>query len=273
MNKIKLSDINLSSLEKCKIQGTNSTVYENGDECIKIIDKLYPNEKQALYKKLLDMDGINIDGVLMPIDLIIENDNLCGYTMRNFKNSINLNDYFASTRYVNCADILKAIKKASLILRNIHSNGIIYQDLSFDNILIDKEENVMFNDIDGCQYKEHKTRFVSLLLKRLINNYRNELVYISEDIDRVSMMISMFYLMYFKEVQKLSKKEYHSLLDNIKTLENSRKYANILVDRNSIISDIPYLDELIDDTDDFIIDRNKQLSLKQRVSNIIRKYN
>lgn len=267
MDKIKLSDINLPSLEKCKIQGTKSTVYENGNECIKILDRLYPSEKQDLYRKFLDMDGITISGVLLPISLIVENDTLYGYTMKNFKNSINLNDYFASTRYVNCADILKVIKRASLILRDIHSKEIIYQDLSFDNILIDKDGNIMFSDIDGCKYKEHRTQFISVLLKSLINDYRRELVYISENLDRISMMISMFYLMYLKEVQKLSKKEYHSLSDNIRTLDNCREYANILVDRSNMLSDIPYLDELIDDSDDFIIDRNKQLNLRQKLTN------
>lgn len=270
MDKIRLNDMDLSSLKKSKVQGTKSTIYENGDECIKILDGLYPEEKLLLYKKLLDMDGITINGVLMPVSLVMKNDTLYGYVMKNFKNSINLNDCFNNTRYINCADMLNAIKKASLILKDIHSKGITYQDLSFDNILIDQGGNIMFCDIDGCQYKEHNSPFVSLLLKRLINDYRKEAIYISENIDRISMMISMLYLMYFKEVQKLTKKEYHSLSDNIKTLENVRKYANVLIDRNGKIFNIPYLDELIDDNDDFVIDRDKQLSLKQKFSNIIK---
>lgn len=270
MDKIRLNDIDLSSLKKSKIQGTKSTVYENGDECIKILDGLYPDEKLLLYKKLLDMDGITIDGVLMPVSLVMQNDTLCGYVMKNFKNSINLNDCFNNTRYINCADMLRAIKKASLILKDIHSKGIICQDLSFDNILVDHDSNVMICDIDGCQYKEHNSPFVSLLLKRFINDYRKEKIYLSENTDRISMMISMFYLMYLKEVQKLTKKEYHTLSDNIKTLENARKYANILINRNSKIFNIPYLDELIDENDDFVIDRNKQLSLKQKFSNAIK---
>ena len=208
------------------------------------------------------MDGMTIDGVLMPVSLIMQNDILHGYIMKKFKNSTNLNDYFNNTRYINSADILKAIKKASLILKDIHSKEIICQDLSFDNILIDQDSNIMICDIDGCKYKEHSSPFISLLLKVLINDYRKEPIYVSENTDRISMMISMFYLMYFEEVQKLTEKEYHSLSDNIKTLENARKYANILIDRNSKIFNIPYLDELIDENDSFVIDRNKQLSLK-----------
>jgi len=42
-------------------------------------------------------------------------------------------------------------------------------------------------------------------------------------------------------------------------------YANMLIDRNNPIGEIPYLDELIDSNDDYIYDRDKQLSLVRRV--------
>ena len=41
--------------------------------------------------------------------------------------------------------------------------------------------------------------------------------------------------------------------------------ANELVDRTTTIGDIPYLDELIDINDDYIYDREKQLSLVRRL--------
>ena len=75
------------------------------------------------------------------------------------------------------------------------------------------------------------------------------------------MMISFYYLLYVKELQSLTKREYHKLSDKITTLENSRMYANELIYRTTTIGDIPYLDELIDINDDYIYDREKQLSL------------
>lgn len=262
MEKIELSDIDLSSMKKSKIQGTKSTIYENGDECIKILDGLYPEEKELLYEKLIDMDDITIDGVLMPEKLIMDYGDLCGYTMKNFKDSINLNDYFLKKRYINSQDLFGAIKKASIILRNIHDKKIVCQDLSFDNILINNEGNIMFCDIDGCKYGYHKSPFVSVLLARLMLDYRNENIVLSKNTDRISMMISMLYLMYLKEVQELSKRQYNSLSKHIKTLKNIRKYTDRLINRKKEISEIPYLDELIDDSGDYVIDRMKQLNLK-----------
>ena len=41
--------------------------------------------------------------------------------------------------------------------------------------------------------------------------------------------------MYGRELQKLTKKEYHLLSYKIRTLENLRNYANMLVDKYQII--------------------------------------
>lgn len=45
--------------------------------------------------------------------------------MDNFKDSISLYNYFFASRHINCKDILPKLKQASLILREIHNNGII----------------------------------------------------------------------------------------------------------------------------------------------------
>lgn len=65
MEQIKLNDINFQSLQKLKHQGTKATLYRDGNVCFKILDGLYDDEKELLYKKLLDMDGIRINNVLL----------------------------------------------------------------------------------------------------------------------------------------------------------------------------------------------------------------
>ena len=70
MEQIKLNDINFHSLQKLKHQGTKATLYRDGNVCFKILDGLYDDEKELLYKKLLDMDGIRINNVLLPKKLI-----------------------------------------------------------------------------------------------------------------------------------------------------------------------------------------------------------
>lgn len=264
MKEIKLKEIDLSTLQKLKSQGTQSTIYTDGDICYKFLDGLYPNEKKDLYKKFLDMDGIRINNVLLPEHLIIEDGILKGYTMRYFENSIPLSDKFLK-RYFNCNELFTYVEKASRILRDIHSNGIGCQDLSFENILIDNKGNIAFCDIDGCAYKEHQSPFFSILFKEFLVDYRKSRMSSVEDVDKGSMILSFYLTLYGEVLQRITKRQYHTLSDNIHTLENLREIANMLVNKKAPIQDIPYLDEVIDLTDDYEIDRKKVLTIKQKI--------
>lgn len=264
MKEIKLKEIDLATLQKLKSQGSQSTIYTDGDICYKFLDGLYPNEKKELYKKFLDMDGIKINNVLLPEDLIIEDGILKGYTMRYFENSIPLSDKFLK-RYFNCNELLIYVEKSSRILRDIHSNGIGCQDLSFENILIDNKGNIAFCDIDGCVYKEHHSPFVSILFKEFLVDYRKSRVSSVEDVDKISMILSFYLTLYGEVLQRITKRQYRTLSDNMHTLENLREIANILVDKKTPIQDIPYLDEVIDLNDDYEIDRKNVLTIKQKI--------
>ena len=92
-----------------------------------------------------------------------------------------------------------------------------------------------------------------------------EQMILEPNLDRISMMLSFFFLMYAKEIQRLSKKEYHKLSDRIITLDKMKDYANRLVDKKCNIGEIPYLDEIICLDDDKVYDRDKQLSLFRRI--------
>ena len=262
MEQIKLKDINLDSLKKLEQQGTKSTMYRNGTSCIKMLDGFYEEEKDALFKKFLDMEGIEIENVLLPKELIVSNGKLEGYTMDYFP-SVSLTDKF-EVRYVDTKKLFDYVYKASKILRDIHRNGIVCQDLSFENILVDENGNVKFCDLDGCSYKGNISPFVSIIMKRFYLDYRKEQMRLSTNLDRVAMMLSFFYIVYAKEIQKMNKKSYSRLAEKSNTLEEMRKYANVLLDKSNPIPAFPYLDELIWLDDDFVYDRDKQLSLFKR---------
>lgn len=264
MNEINFSKIDMHDLQKLKSNGTQSTIYTDGNLCYKFLDGLYSDEKSDLYKKFLDMDGIEIENVLLPQDLIIENGKLKGYTMRYFANSMPLSDKFLK-RYFNCNELLLYVDKASRILRTIHSNGIACQDLSFDNILVDDQGNVAFCDIDGCIYLDYYTPFLSKICKEFIVDYRGIKMLSLKNIDKVSMILSFYLILYGETLQKITKRQYHLLSDNIQTLENLKEIANRLVDKNSSVCDFPYLDEVIDLTDDYVVDRKRILTLKQKL--------
>ena len=263
MEQIKLKDINLNSLKKLEQQGTKSTVYRNGTSCIKMLDGFYEEEKDALFKKFLDMEGLEIDNVLLPKELIVSNGKLEGYTMDYFP-SVSLNSKF-EVRQVDTKVLFDYVYKASKILREIHRNGIICQDLSFENILVDDNGNVKFCDLDGCSYKDNVSPFVSLIMKRYFIDYRKEQLLLCTNLDRVGMMLSFFFVVYAKELQKLNRKSYSKLAEKSNTLEEMRKYANLLLDRSNPVPAIPYLDELIWLDDDLVYDRDKQLSLFRRL--------
>ena len=263
MEQINLKDINLNSLKKLQQQGTKSTIYRNGTSCIKMLDGFYEEEKDALFKKFLDMEGLEIENVLLPKELIVSNGKLEGYTMDYFP-SVSLNSKF-EVRQVDTKVLFDYVYKASKILREIHRNGIICQDLSFENILVDDNGNVKFCDLDGCSYKDNVSPFVSFIMKKYFIDYRKEQILLCTNLDRVGMMLSFFFIVYAKELQKLNRKSYSKLAEKSNTLEEMRKYANLLLHRSNPVPAIPYLDELIWLDDDLVYDRDKQLSLFRRI--------
>ena len=102
-------------------------------------------------------------------------------------------------------------------------------------------------------------------MKRYFIDYRKEQLLLCTNLDRVGMMLSFFFIVYAKELQKLNRKSYSKLAEKSNTLEEMRKYANALLDRSNPVPAIPYLDELIWLDDDLVYDRDKQLSLFRRL--------
>ncbi len=79
------------------------------------------------------------------------------------------------------------------------------------------------------------------------------------------MILSFYYIMYGEVVQRITKKQYHSLSEHIQTLNNMQEIADMLVDKSCPIWNIPYMDEIIDLSDNYEVDREKVLTIKQRI--------
>lgn len=266
MSNIRKSDIDFSRLTLLSNEGSNGTIYTDGVTCYKLLDKMYPDEVTDLYYKLCEMEGINIDGVILPEDFIISDNRFVGYSMPFFKNSMSISDkYF--TRYLDTGSLFSDLNKASSILRKIHESGIVCQDISFENILVDVNGNVMFCDMDACKYDHHNSQYISYMLKRFMCDYRRQAFIPNSNTDRISMMISMYYLIFALEIQKVSRKSFLSMSDKLDTIYDSVGIANRLIDRNNKMGYIPYLDEIISLNDDVIIDRceEKQKEFRRRL--------
>lgn len=256
MDKIKLSDVDLSSLRRLDNQGKTSTVYVGNSECIKMLDKLRLSDKQQLLVKLKEMDGLCVDGIIFPKTLIMDKGILVGYITDYFDGDC-LYDYFTKERYVDANDILRATKKASLIVKNAHDKGIILQDISFDNVLIDENGNVRVCDIDSCSYKSNKGHYISGPLNYYYRYVMHKEPIIGENTDRQSMFLTMLVTMYHRNIKGLS--DYDELSQKIVTLKNLRYIVQSMFLASN--SWVPYLDDVIVDNDHFIIDRNKQVSM------------
>ena len=263
MDLINIKELEFDKMKLKPQQGTQSLVYDAGDICIKIFNSLSDEERKKTMKKLQEMDGITIDGVLFPLDLIVENGLLKGYTMHNFKNSINMFDFYGSVKKVNCKNIFNAIKKASEIVRKLHDNNIIVQDLSFDNILVNKDENIVFTDIDSCRYKDYSSPYYSLLLYEYTNGFQNCNFPSSKEVDKLSLILATFQIIFINEIQRVTSRQYNHLSKKLNTLNNMRPYTNLEI---SSINDLPYVDSLLDTNDDYVLNRIKQMPIKQRIA-------
>ena len=258
MDIIKYKDIDLTSLNMCAIQGTQSRVLIKDDKCYKFVDTLYPEERVQLVKKFNDMEGIKVDNVLFPKELIMDGDTLVGYTMDYFPNSFNLFDRFARVKEIDVNSIFEATKKVSLILRELHENGIVLQDFTFDNILINGNGEVRVSDIDGCSYKGNHSPYLSVIMS---NYYKKVCQHpkIDENLDRQSLFLSMLCSIYDDMV--LGMKQYDLYSKEIKTLGDMRELFKTLMQSSG--TQIPYLDEMLGE-DHYIIDRALQKKYIER---------
>lgn len=266
MNRIKVQDIDFSLLNIMKYQGSKSIIYEDDDMCYKMfnLECFYSYELDILERKLMDIDGIAIDGAYLPIDLIIDNGNLIGLILKKFKNSISLYDKF-SGQLVDFKELFNYIIKACRILRELHVHKIICQDLSFDNILVDINGNVAFCDFDGCSYNGVESPFISMPMKKLIECYRKEKFVVSENSDRISMLVSLYYLIFNKYLYNIPKRELEILSLDVETINRTMFYVKDLLNKSKILPEVPYLDELIVPEDDYVLDREKQFNLLRRI--------
>jgi len=262
MQTIRKNDIDFTNLFKLPNQGSFGEVFTDGQTCYKMFKKCYSSERIA--KKFMDMENINIPELILPNAVIINEDGgFDGYTMKYFQNSETFFHHFSSTRYVDANDILEATKRASKILRSIHSENIILCDFSFENLLINNKGEIKLCDLDSCRYKKHLSWFISTTTNLYYRSLNNVSPTFDMNLDRQSLLLSLIEELYHGLV--LTMEEYDVLSDKIKTLKQIRTlFYKVLNNPNN---PVPYLDEVIVDNDHYIIDRNLQVSSERARKN------
>ena len=79
------------------------------------------------------------------------------------------------------------------------------------------------------------------------------------------MLVSFYDIIFDEEINHISKRQYKELSNNVVTLKESRELFETLLNKKSLLTTLPYLDEIIDDSDDYIVDREKLLTLKRKI--------
>ncbi len=263
MEKAKFKDLDISSLEKFKYQGGSSTLFQDGDMLIKVLDRFSDAEKKELLKKALKMDGVSLKQVLLPKTLYTTDGKLEAYSIDNYLDSKTLFDFYNDCSYIHCQSLFAPVRDASFILRDIHKNGFCCNDVSFDNILINNKGEVKYTDFfDNCTFGSFSSYHMSRYFFRFMFFYRREHIGPGcSNSDKITFLLNFYELLYQKGIHNISQKQYQALEESSLTLQNAKKYVDLLLDKSKMLPEIPYMDELIDNYDDFIIDRSRQCPL------------
>ncbi len=221
MNRIVLTESDISRFKKLKNQGIESTIYEKDNLVYKILKDDYRISRESMIVSLHEKpirNFVKIDSLL-----VNEQNNFIGYSMENLRNFSTLYDYACFEEY----DFNKrkrlalemAITLEELIIRNYY-----FQDAHNENIMIGS--SLKFIDIDSTTDESHNS---------------------SSNIQRIEMWMRKDILILMIELltNRPDSREYYSNIEHALTYaELAKKHFNNNPIVNAYIND--QLDSLLD---------------------------
>lgn len=258
MDKININDINFNKIKMINTEATQSIIYRDIKYYYKIFK--YYNHRDSLMLNYLfrELDGINIEGLLLPKYLITDNNNICGYITDNV-GAKSLDMIYTENKNLDCKKFFEIMKKASILLKKLHEEKIVVCDFNISNILVDKKHNIYLCDIESFKYKGVTSDYVSKLLFLFTYEYRNEMIDINENSDRLSLLLEFLQVIYILATYEINN-DYYDYYTYINTLNNIKPIFKDIMNQEKDIGEIPYLDELIT-LDNYKINRKKQLEI------------
>lgn len=247
MDIIRNEDINFNNLKKLKCRANSeSNLYTDGAILYKIFKELTPRKLKRKERKIeLLNGGEKIDNIILPESKIINGNLISGYSMDYIKDSLILYEFTKKSKNIN--DFLKIIYEVSLTLRKIHNDprDIAVGDLSFSNIIFDKNLKHYFVDMDGAMIDNIPSERISFLLNDytiLRGMYRFS---IDKNSDIFSLMLCTLHTIFSIEIDKISMYDYDFVAEKNETLRNMREYVIEMKKKNNYIPSVPYMDEII----------------------------
>ena len=266
MEKIELKDIDFSLNYELQMPTTNGFIYTCDDTRIKILTGLYEEDKQMLLDKFYALEKSDIPNIILPDQLIINNGELEGYVTKYPANSTMIGKRFIEGQFIDIHELIYAIKQASLVLRKLHEQELICQNATLDNFVIDVSGNVFFSSVEGCKYLDYNYPYTSKLLKSFLVDYRQEKNFdITKDTDKLSIILSTLYLFYLREIKDISQRLYKRTSKKVQSLAQMEDLFKSLKNKKSVITNLPYVDELLEMDDCGYLNREEQFSLICRV--------
>ena len=223
---------------------------------------LTDEEKRDMLKKFELIGDIDLDGVLTPIDLIVDGKKLERYSMNFFPYSLNVAEYFRKRKEVKISDLNSIFIKSAKILKGVHDKRLIYQDVSNDNILVsNRTGEVAFCDFESCAYKSINGKkiiegpFYSRDLSDYIEDYKDDYLSPSTNNDRLSLLLAYLRIIFGDNIPNISEYKYDELSDKIHSLRELKNIIEALKERDAVIPEIPYLDDVLEKDESYIITR------------------
>ena len=194
-------NINNYKIEKTIAIRPNRTIYEVTKDNIKYVAKLFLNIDQFIQEFYI-LNQLNHCGIYKIKDILIIDHK---YYM--------IFDFYQSTLFeeINNYIVRKKLKKKWIyqlihIINYIHSKGIVYNDLKLDNIMLDKNDNLILIDFGLARYENLPMAFNSIKNQYYPPEYEN--IYTSDLSKKSSdiwMLGNIFYYLELEdeELQKL----------------------------------------------------------------------
>ncbi len=120
-----------------------------------IVAKKYFDESNSIQKlkKVAALCKINpsLPGIVMPIDILKQNNNPCGYIMEKINGACSLYDFLRGKKLTQRIELVEVALKLVRLIIAAEAIGVIIDDYGLENVLVDKERNPFLIDIDSAQ--------------------------------------------------------------------------------------------------------------------------
>lgn len=235
-----LEELQLSSL----ISNTEGKIYlikdkNNWDTSYKVLKRFYDNESPLFGNKLLTLNilensQIDLDELVLPEKLVINNGRLVGYTMEYIEGT-NLKEIFNNIKY-DRLEMIKHLKEIGIILEKIRKlnsykkvNNFHLNDIHEANFILDKNGHIRVIDIDSCKIGNNIPVCAKYLtpyspIDELPDKYRKcsntRIGYIDPDMnsDLYCYTIMILNYLYKDNIQKLDIAEFYSYLNYLNSI-------------------------------------------------------